>query len=224
MLTPVELASRIEHANLAPNATRARIEKLCEDARERGFAAVCIHPTRVAQAVGVLVGTPIAVCAVVGFPSGAHASAIKVSEATLCVAEGATAIDVVANSGLLIDGAAIDYADEISRVRQAIGDKVILKVIIEAPLLSPDQITQAAHIAVESGADYIKTSTGVYTKARREDVCLLRSVLPPGVKIKAAGGIKSAACACELIAAGADRIGTSSSLAIMEEAEQAASR
>ena len=216
-LTRDDLSARIEHANLAPGATRAAIERLCDEAREHGFAAVCVQPVHVAIAVASLHGTRTLVCAVAGFPSGAHEPAIKASEAARCAGEGAGAIDMVANSGWLLDGDVPAYADDICTVRRAIGDNIVLKVIIEAPLLGPAGVATAARLAVESGADYIKTSTGVYAPARVEDVSLLRSIIPQRIKIKAAGGIRTAAFAMELIAAGADRIGTSASLAIIRE-------
>jgi len=212
-----DLASRIEHACLTPNATGLDIERLCSEAREWRFAAVCVHPMRVAAAVACLAGSHTEVCAVVGFPSGAHDSLTKAQEAQQAAGRGATAIDMVAGSGFLLDGDARAYADDIVAVRRAIGDGLILKVIIEAPLLGRSEIVQAARLAVQSGADYVKTSTGVYAQARLEDVRLLRSLLPAHTRIKAAGGIRTAAFALDLIAAGADRIGTSRSVEMIRE-------
>jgi deoxyribose-phosphate aldolase len=212
-----DLASRIEHACLMPNATAADIGRLCAEAREWRFAAVCVHPARVAAAVACLTGSHTGVCAVVGFPSGAHDSLTKAHEAQRAAGNGVTAIDMVAGSGLLLDGDVRAYAEDIVAVRRAIGDRLILKVIIEAPLLGPHLMVEAARLAVQSGADYVKTSTGVYAQARLEDVRLLRSVLEPRIKIKAAGGIRTAAFALDLIVAGADRIGTSRSVEIIQE-------
>ena len=216
-MTAEELASRIEHTDLAPGSAEADIARLCDEARAHEFAAVCVSPIRVAQAVAQLGGSSIVTCAVVGFPSGTHETAIKVREAASCVENGAAAIDMVANTGWLRDGDYSAYTADISAVRSVIGHKAILKVIIEAPLLDSTLIAEAARLAVQSGAGYIKTSTGVYAQARLEDVRLLRSVLEPRIMIKAAGGIRSAAFALELIDAGADRLGTSKSVEIMRE-------
>jgi deoxyribose-phosphate aldolase len=216
-MTGAELASRIEHANLAPHATSADIGRLCDEVRTYGFAAVCVHPVRVGAAAACLAGTRTEICSVVGFPSGAHETMVKAREAGRCVEMGAVAIDMVASGGLLLDGDARGYADDILAVRRAIGDNVVLKVIIEAPLLGSSGVVEASRLAAESGADYIKTSTGVYAQARLEDVRLLRRVLAPWIKIKAAGGIRTVASALELVAAGADRIGSSSSVAIVRE-------
>lgn len=214
------LASRIDHTLLHPDATAADILNLCTEAREHGFAAVCVNPTLVATASRALQGSGVHVCAVVGFPTGAHATSVKVAEAAHCIEAGAQEIDMVANTGWLKDGRSADYAADITAVRQRIGAGIVLKVIIEAPLLTPEQIIRAATLAAHSGCDYVKTSTGVYSKARTEDVRLLRKALPERVKIKAAGGIRTVADANALIAAGADRLGTSNSIAIIWEAKK----
>jgi len=217
MLTARELASHIDHANLRPDATAADIAALCTEARRYGFAVVCVNPVHVGKAAAELQGSSVAVCAAVGFPSGAHSTDIKAAEAATCVYEGAREIDIVANAGWLKDGDHNRYVDDMRAVRRAIGDAIILKVIIEASLLSEPEIIRAAELAVQGGADLVKTSTGVYGKARIEDVQLLRRVLPPRVKIKAAGGIRTAESACAFIAAGAERIGVSASVGIMQQ-------
>jgi deoxyribose-phosphate aldolase len=216
----VSLAARIDHTFLHPDATATDVMNHCAEAVEHGFAAVCINPTMVATAARALQGSGVHVCAVVGFPTGAHATSIKVSEAAHCVEAGAQEIDMVASTGLLKDGRYVDYAADIAAVRQRIGTGLILKVIIEAPLLTPEQIIRAATLAAHAGCDYVKTSTGVYAKARREDVQLLRKALPDRVKIKAAGGIRTSAEALAMISAGADRIGTSNSIAIIWESKK----
>lgn len=214
------LASRIDHTLLHPNATATDILNLCTEAREHGFAAVCVNPTLVATASRALQGSGVHVCAVVGFPTGAHATSIKVAEAAHCVEAGAQEIDMVANTGWLKDGRSSDYAADIAAVRQRTGAGIVLKVIIEAPLLTPEQVIRAATLAAHSGCDYVKTSTGVFSKARIEDVQLLRKALPERVRIKAAGGLRTAAEANAMIAAGADRIGTSNSIAIIWESKK----
>jgi deoxyribose-phosphate aldolase len=150
-----------------------------------------------------------------GFPTGAHPSDIKAAEAAACIRAGAREIDVVANAGWLKDGDYNRYVEDIRAVRQAGGDDIILKVIIEATLLDESEIIRAAELAVEGSVDFVKTSTGVYGQARIEDVQLLRRILPPHVKIKAAGGIRTAQAAFAFIAAGAERIGTSAGATII---------
>ena len=219
-MTACDLAARIDHTNLAPAASADDIERLCDEAVRLGVAAVCVHPTRVTSAAARLRGTAVAVCGVVGFPSGAHETAVKELEAARCVQGGAVEIDMVANCGLLRDGKVNCYHADIRAVRAAIGAEIVLKVIVEAPLLSSADVVRAATIAAAAGADFVKTSTGVYANARVEDIVLLRRALPPGAKIKAAGGIRSSAQALALLAAGADRLGTSASLEIVQELRQ----
>lgn len=211
------LANRIDHTLLHPAATESDILNLCAEAREHGFASVCINPIWVATASRTLTGGSVHVCAVVGFPTGAHATSLKVAEAGQCVDAGAQEIDMVANAGWLRDGRISDYAADIAAVRQRIGAGIILKVIIEAPLLTPEQIVRASALAAQVGCDFVKTSTGVYAQARIEDVQLIRRSVPARVKIKAAGGIRTAAHALAMIKAGADRIGTSNSIPIIWE-------
>jgi len=212
-----DLAPRIDHTNLAPAATADDILRLCDEAVEFGFASVCVQPVRVALAAKRLDGKATAVCGVVGFPSGGHDAVIKAQEASLCVHHGADEIDMVAHAGLLRDDNINSYHADIAGVRTAIGVDTILKVIIEAPLLDPAEIVRAAVIAATAGANYVKTSTGVYTKAREEDVVLLRRALPADIKIKAAGGIRTAAQARQFLSLGADRLGTSASVEIIKE-------
>lgn len=219
-LNATSLAGRIDHTLLHPDAAESDILNLCSEAREHGFAAVCVNPTYVATASRALQGSTIHVCAVVGFPSGAHATSIKVAEAAHCVEAGAQEIDMVANIGWLKDGRSSDYVADIAAVRQRIGAGIVLKVIIEAALLTPELMIRASTLAAHAGSDYVKTSTGVYSKARAEDVRLLRKALPERVKIKVAGGVRTAAEARAMIAAGADRIGTSNSIAIIWESKK----
>lgn len=212
-----ELCRRIDHTNLAPSASEADIVRLCDEAKEHGFATVCVSPTHVRLAAAQCAGSSTYVCSVVGFPSGMHHTATKVSEAQAVVRDGATEIDMVANAGLLVDDRMSDYVADIDAVRQAIGAEAVLKVIIEASLLSDGDIVRAATCAAHAGADFVKTSTGVYGQARLEHVQLLRQILEPPVRIKAAGGIKTVEHALALIGAGADRLGTSSSMSLIRE-------
>lgn len=216
----VDIARRIDHTLLHPDAVESDILNLCAEATEHRFAAVCVNPTWVAAASSALQGTGVHVCAVIGFPTGTHSTAIKVAESAGCVDAGAQEIDMVANSGWLKDGRHADYVADILAVRKRIGDGVILKVIIEAALLTQDQIVRAATLATHSGCNFVKTSTGVYSKARLEDIQLLRRALPERIQIKAAGGIRTAVDAEAMISAGADRIGTSNSIAIVWESKK----
>lgn len=213
----VELAATIDHTNLAPDATTYDIAALCAEARDYRFATVCINPTYVRLASQELMGSDVGVSAVVGFPTGAHCADIKATEAIQCVRDGATEIDMVANAGLLKSGQYSEYATDIAAARNAIGSDVILKVIIEAPLLDEIDIVRAGVIAADRGADFIKTSTGVYANARLEDVALLARAIAPHTKIKAAGGIRDAQSACAFLDAGASRIGTSAAVAMLWE-------
>jgi deoxyribose-phosphate aldolase len=215
VLIPEEISVYIEHTNLSPAASGEDIARLCDEARTHHCAAVCVNPVRIADAADHLKDSGVSICSVVGFPTGAHDKAMKAAEAAVCVKQGAAEIDMVANTGLLHDGRIDLYHADIHAVRTAIGSDAILKVIIEAPLLSAEDIVGAATVAASAGADYVKTSTGVYAQARVEDVVLLRRTLPANIKIKAAGGIRTAEFARTLIAAGADRIGTSASIAIL---------
>jgi len=215
-----DIARRIDHTLLHPDAVESDILNLCVEARDHGFAAVCVNPIWVASATKALQGGSVHVCAVVGFPTGAHATAIKAAEAEVCAKEGAQEIDMVANAGWLKDGRSRDYTAEIAILRTRVGAGIILKVIIEAGLLTPEQIIRAATLAAQAGCDFVKTSTGLYGKARIEDVQLLRRALPAPVKIKAAGGIRTAVDAIAMIDAGAERIGTSNSIAIVWEARK----
>ena len=212
-----EFCRFIDHTNLSPAASEADIARLCDEAREHGFASVCVAPTRVRLAAAQCKGSQVHVCSVAGFPSGMHATGVKVAEARAAIEDGATEIDMVANAGLLVDDRLSDYAGEITAVRQAIGPSTTLKVIIEASLLRDADIVRAAVCAAQAGADFVKTSTGVYGQAKLEHVRLLRQVLDARVKIKAAGGIKTAAQALAFIEAGADRLGTSSAVQLIQQ-------
>lgn len=212
------LASYIDHTNLSPLATKKDIEKLCREAVDYGFAAVCINPCHVELASKVLENTGVKVAAVVGFPLGASTTATKVFEAEDAVKRGASEIDMVINIAALKEGLHDFVEEEIRLVRRAIG-QALLKVIIEAPVLKDDEKRAAAKLAVRAGADMLKTCTGYNGKATVEDVRLLKD-LAPSVGVKASGGIRDAAFALELIAVGADRIGTSSALEIMRTASE----
>ncbi|HXF70449.1 MAG TPA: deoxyribose-phosphate aldolase [Thermoflexus sp.] len=219
------LAAQIDHTLLRPEATPADIDRLCEEALRYGCAAVCVNPIYVARAAARLAGTPIKVATVVGFPLGASLTATKVAEATLALSQGAQEIDVVMPIGLL-------KAGEIEMVRadlQAVAAVchaagALCKVILETGLLTPEEKTLAARLAVEAGADFVKTSTGFGPGgATIEDVALLRRVVGPSIGVKAAGGIRTAEQALAMLEAGASRLGTSATVAILEALPSASS-
>ncbi len=213
---PSDLARYIDHTNLKPEATPADIERLCEEARRHHFASVCVNPCYVPLCKHDLAGSGVHVGTVVGFPLGATNGDQKVFEAKTALRDGADEIDMVINVGFLKAGLFDEVRKEIARVANILGGKAILKVIIETCLLSDEEKQRACLLAKEAGADYVKTSTG-FNKggATLEDVRLMRDTVGPQLGVKAAGGIRDAATALAMIRAGANRIGTSSGVAIV---------
>jgi deoxyribose-phosphate aldolase len=217
---PKDIAKYIDHTLLKPDATPTEIERLCTEAREYGFAAVCVNPPFVKMCAELLRGTCVAVAVVVGFPLGAHTTATKVFEAEQAIVEGATEIDMVINIGAL-KAKRDDYVRE--DIRNVVGAAhrlgTIVKVIIEAALLTDEEKVRACRLALEAGADFVKTSTGFGPGgATVHDVELMRRTVGPGMGVKAAGGIRTLAQVEELIAAGATRIGASAGVKIVQEA------
>lgn len=210
-----QFAGTIDHTILKPEATREDVVRLCGEAKEYEFAAVCVNPWHVAQAARSLAGSGVAVAAVVGFPLGATTVAVKVFEAGEAVQNGAGEIDLVINVAALKEGLLRYVGEEITRVRKAAPD-ALLKVILETGLLEPEEKSLAARIAADSGADMLKTSTGFFGGATEDDVRLLTEVAP-GLGIKASGGIRDAETALKLLAVGATRLGTSSAVQIIQE-------
>lgn len=216
------LSRAIDHTLLKPESTPADIVELCRQAVRWDFAAVCINPCYVATAARELAGSPVKVCSVAGFPLGASTATVKAAEAAAALKAGAAEIDVVINIGLLKGGCPGLVEEELSAVvssaRSARVDAVI-KVIIETCLLTGDEKYAACRAAVAAGADFVKTSTG-FSKggATVEDVRLLRWAVGPSFGVKASGGIRDLAAARAMLEAGADRLGTSAGVAIMEEA------
>jgi len=211
----------IDHTLLKPDANRTQIMQLCEEARAYRFAAVCVNPSWIPLVHHILRDEPeIAVCAVVGFPLGAGLSAVKAFETRQVIEHGASEVDMVINIGLLKSG---DDAAVLEDIVNIVGickeSRTVSKVIIETALLSEGEKERICRIVAESGADFIKTSTGFSTSgATVADVKLLHKlVAPKNVKVKAAGGIRSAEDAISMIKAGAARIGTSSGIKIVEE-------
>ena len=203
-----DILRRCDHTLLSQGATWAEIRALCDDGVKYGCASVCIPASYVKQAAEYL-GGKLPVCTVIGFPNGYDTTAAKCFEAEDAVRNGASEIDMVINIGWARDGRWEDLLAEIRAVKAACGGR-ILKVIIECCLLTEAEKIRLCEIVTESGADFIKTSTGFGGGgATREDVALMAAHVGPKVKIKAAGGIASLEDAADFIALGADRLGTS---------------
>ena len=214
-----EILSRCDHTLLAVGATSKEIEDLCDEAIEYGCASVCIPACHVKGAKSY-VGEQMKICTVIGFPNGYSTTASKAYEAADAVKNGADEIDMVANIAMAKDGYWDGVLEDIKAVRRATEGK-ILKVIIECCLLTEEEKVRMCQAVTESGADYIKTSTGFSTGgATREDVALLRANVGPDVNVKAAGGIKSLQDAEDFISLGADRLGTSRLVKIARSMEQ----
>ena len=213
-----ELAPCIDHTLLRPEATHAQVEQLCREAREFRFASVCLNPVHVAAARALLDGSGVAVCTVVGFPLGATTTEVKVFETSQAIAAGASEIDMVLHVGALKSGDFAAVEADIRRVGAACGATALLKVIIEAALLTDEEKVQACAIAKLAAADFVKTSTGFGPGgATIADVELMRRVVGEDLGVKAAGGIRDRETAERMIRAGADRVGASASVKIMRE-------
>lgn len=209
------LARRVDHTLLKPGAGSGEYRTLCAEAREWGTASVCVPSCRVALAREALEGSGVAVCTVAGFPFGYASSRAKAEETRQALAEGAAEVDMVISLGLAREGDWAGVWHDIREVREAAGTAV-LKVILEASELDGDQLALAAWAACLAGADFLKTSTGFASGgARVEDVRLLRAIAGDRVGVKASGGIRNAADAHMYIQAGADRLGTSQTRAIL---------
>lgn len=208
----------IDHTILKADATEADIKKICKEAKENSFMAVCVNPVFVPLVAKELEGTDVSVASVVGFPLGANATRVKVFEAQCAIEDGATEIDMVIQVGALKSGNYAVVEDEIRQLVETCKGKALLKVIIETALLDMEEIEKACQLAVNAGADYLKTSTGFSTSgATVDDVKLMKKTVGNKAKIKASGGIRDAKTAREMIEAGADRLGASASVAIMNE-------
>ena len=212
-----ELAKMIDHTLLDPSATRDRIESLCEEAKTYRVHAVCVNPNWVPFAVTSLRGTDVKVCSTVGFPLGASLTEVKAFEAAAVVRLGASEVDMVLNIGALKSQDVTTVREDIGQVVRACKAKPV-KVIIETAYLDEQEKVQACKLAQEAGAAFVKTSTGFSPGgATVEDVALMRKTVGDRLGVKASGGIRTLRDALELIAAGASRIGTSSTVQILKE-------
>jgi deoxyribose-phosphate aldolase len=209
-------ASRmVDHTLLKPNATQEEIAKLCDEARQYCFASVCINPSYVTLAAQLLRGSGVKVCTVVGFPLGSTTPTVKAIEARDAIANGADEIDMVINVGALKSGNDVVVFDDIKAVRDATRGRV-LKVILETSLLSKEEKVRACVMSKKAGADFVKTSTGFGGGgATVEDITLMRQTVGPTMGVKASGGIRDTQTAEQMIKAGATRLGTSASVAIV---------
>jgi len=220
-MTRNELAGCIDHTHLKPEAERSAIRKLCNEAADYGFAAVCVNPIWVDFCAHLLSGSSVRVASVVGFPLGASRTATKVDEARRAIDDGATELDMVIRVGDLIaddTGIVRDDIAAVVEVVHAASPSHFLKVILETAVLTEPQIIAGCRCAVEARADYVKTSTGFHAAggASVEAVRLLHKHASP-LKVKAAGGIRNLQTACVMLQAGASRLGCSASVSILRE-------
>lgn len=223
-MTVADFARYIDQTLLKPDSTRRDARLLCEEAKGRGFASVCLLPSWVADAAEILEGSGVGVCTVVGFPHGIAPAQAKAAEAATAVADGATEVDMVINISALKSGSDLLVMDDIQSVVDAASPGgALVKVILECAYLTDDEKRRAARMAVEAGADFVKTSTGfavpaigVPVGATIDDVRLLRATVGPEVGVKAAGGIRNVADALAMIEAGANRLGTSAGVSLVE--------
>jgi len=216
-MDPQAVASLIDHTLLKPDAPREAVIRLCREAREFGFGAVCVNPYWTGLAAQELAGSDVKIAVVAGFPLGANETRTKVFESSCAIGEGASEIDMVINVGALVCGDTDAVQRDIAEVvRTAHINGAIVKVILETALLTDAQKKQACNLAQRAGADFVKTSTGFGPGgATAADVTLMRAAVGPGMGVKASGGIRTWEDCHAMIAAGANRIGTSSGVAIL---------
>ena len=206
----------IDHTLLKQDATPEQISNLCLEAKQFDFMSVCVNPAYVPLAVELLKDSDVKVCTVIGFPLGMNLTRTKVEEAVLAVKEGAKEVDMVINVGMLKAGHDEYVREEIREIKQAVGQKIILKVIIETCLLNDDEIVRACKAAKEAGADFVKTSTGFSTGgATVHAVALMRKTVGPDMGVKASGGVRTHEDLIAMVEAGANRIGTSNGTKII---------
>lgn len=206
-----------DHTILKPEASVEAVEKICNEAIEYGFASVCVNQYRTKMVADKLKGTDVKVCTVVGFPLGAVSTEVKVFETKEAIKDGAEEIDMVINVGALKDKNYDYVKEDIRKVKEACGDNT-LKVIIETCLLTDEEKVKVCELAVEAGADFVKTSTGFSTGgAVAEDVTLMKKTVNGKALVKASGGIRDNKKAIAMVEAGADRLGTSATVEIVND-------
>lgn len=211
------VASMIDHTLLKPDTTQEMIKKVCDEAKDNNFASVCVNPYYVKFVKNQLEGTKVKVTSVIGFPLGSTPKEVKAFEANKAIEDGADELDMVINIGALKNKEYDVVREDIKAVVDTAKKTALVKVIIEACLLTDEEKEIACNLAVEAGADYVKTSTGFSTGgATVEDIKLMRKTVGPNIGVKASGGIRDSKKAKEMIDAGATRIGASSSVEIVK--------
>jgi len=210
------LAPLIDHTLLKADTRREQVLRLCREARHYGFAAVCVLPRHLALAAGSLAGSPVKAATVIGFPLGASLTEAKAFEAAAAVKDGAGELDMVLAAGALKDGDDDYVKNDILAVARAAAGRTV-KVILETALLTDDEKRRACRIALEAGAGFVKTSTGLAGGATEADIRLMRREVGERMGVKASGGIRTRRDALAMVRAGATRIGTSAGVAIVTE-------
>jgi len=211
------MAACIDHTLLKPVATDEQIVQLCREALSSNFASVCVNPCHIRLAAAQLTHSPVKACSVIGFPLGANTTRIKAAEAEQAVAEGAAEVDMVIAVGALKSGRLADVENDIRQVAAAAGGALV-KVIIETCYLRDTEKVTACRLAMNAGADFVKTSTGFGSGgATVADVRLMRSTVGSALGVKASGGVRTLADALAMLEAGANRIGTSSGMEILSQ-------
>lgn len=214
----MDIARIIDQSLLKPDVIRQQIEQLCLEGRKYNFFSICVNPVWVSLCKRMLYESTVKICTVSGFPLGASKPEVKAKEAEIAISDGADEIDMVMNVGAFKTGDFKLVEKEIKDVRDVVGQDRILKVIIEAGVLTNQEKQKATEIVKACGADFVKTSTGFgYGGATIEDVKLLRKIVGESMGVKASGGIRDYQTAINLIQAGANRIGTSSGVLIVQE-------
>ena len=207
----------IDHTVLKADTPLETVKKICDEAMEYGFASVCINPCHVAYCADYLKDSDVNVCTVIGFPLGANTSAVKAFETKDAIANGADEIDMVMNIGALKDKNYDLVRDDVKAVVEA-ANGTLVKVILETCLLTEGEIKKACELCVEAKADYVKTSTGFSTRgATIEDVRIMKEAVHGKAKVKAAGGVRTPEDMVKIVAAGADRIGTSAGCSLVKK-------
>ena len=207
----------IDHTVLKADTPLETVKRICDEAMEYGFASVCINPCHVAYCADYLKDSDVNVCTVIGFPLGANTSAVKAFETKDAIANGADEIDMVMNIGALKDKNYDLVRDDVKAVVEA-ANGTLVKVILETCLLTEDEIKKACVLCVEAKADYVKTSTGFSTRgATIEDVRIMKEAVHGKAKVKAAGGVRTPEDMVKIVAAGADRIGTSAGCSLVKK-------
>ncbi|SDK53400.1 deoxyribose-phosphate aldolase [Sediminibacillus albus] len=211
-----KLAKMIDHTQLKPDTTKQKIDQIIQEAKDSGFASVCVNPYWVSHCYEQLKATDVKVCTVIGFPLGATTTETKVFETEQAIKNGATEVDMVINVGALKSGDTETVEQDIKAVTRAADNKALTKVIIETALLTEDEKIEACRLAKQAGADFVKTSTGFSGGgATVEDIALMRKTVGNEMGVKASGGVRDREATEAMIEAGATRIGASSGVQII---------